>query len=30
VQKTEIFPKSVDPKALPDAFDLRSLKKRSR
>ena len=30
VQKTEIFPKSVDPKTLPDAFDLRGLKKRSR
>jgi acyl-CoA synthetase (AMP-forming)/AMP-acid ligase II len=28
VQKTEIFPKNVDPKSLPDAFDLRSLKKR--
>ena len=24
VQKAEIFPKSVDPKTLPDAFDLRS------
>jgi crotonobetaine/carnitine-CoA ligase len=28
VQKIEIFPKSVDPTTLPDAFDLRALKKR--
>lgn len=28
VQKTEIFPDSVDPRRLPGTFDLRSLKKR--
>ena len=28
VQKGEIFPKNIDPRTLPDAFDLRSLKKR--
>lgn len=29
VQKAEIFPRDVDPKTLPGAFDLRSLKKRT-
>ena len=28
IQKGEIFPKNIDPRTLPDAFDLRSLKKR--
>ena len=28
VQKTEVFPKGVDPRALPGAIDLRALKKR--
>jgi hypothetical protein len=30
VQKTEIFPDGVDPRALPSAVDLRALKRRDR
>jgi acyl-coenzyme A synthetase/AMP-(fatty) acid ligase len=30
VQKNEVFPKGVDPRALPSAVDLRALKRRDR